>query len=102
MNNSAGVLTAPTKMDDFLERAFAKRAVLHSNSWGFPYPPYGPYIQTGYDRYAEGIDTYMYTHPKSLVLFAAGNDLRLAPSMETHAVLGGPASAKNSIAVGAC
>jgi hypothetical protein len=64
-------------------------ARVSSNSWSGGTPTYG---QVSYD-----VDAYLHDHPDFVVVFASGNK----GLMEMNNNIGSPASAKNSICVGA-
>ena len=90
-----GGLYLPPDLGKLLGMAYTAGARIHNNSWGSP--------GNRYDTWAETLDRFVWEHPDLLVVAAAGNDGSdyggdgvIDPgSLQT------PATAKNSLAVGA-
>lgn len=79
---------------DLFTRAYLQNAFIHSNSWGCAG---GPAACNKYTSQAQMVDEMMWEHPDLLILFAAGNDGTIAEDTQ----IGAPATAKNSLTVGA-
>ena len=86
----------PQDLTVLLNDAYARRARIHSNSWGGGDPG-------AYDPQCEQLDRYVWEHPHLCVLAAAGNDGtdqdgdgKINPMSVTS-----PSTAKNCITVGA-
>jgi len=86
----------PTDLRGLFEQAYADGARVHSNSWGS--------IRNGnYDDNAANIDDFISNHRDMTITFAAGNggeDKDKNGETDPDSI-GAPATAKNSIAVGA-
>lgn len=86
-----------------LNDAFNNGAFIHSNSTGTN-PEYNEktqeYIQDAYDVIATDIDTFVNKHQHMVVVFAAGNESNDDFEGQSGQI-GGPATAKNAIVVGA-
>ena len=88
-SSPASGLYIPSPMATFVfQPAYTAGARIHSNSWGSP--------MNTYDDDDISIDSFQYTHPDFLAIFAAGND-----GSEGFYSLGQPATTKNSLTVGA-
>jgi len=83
----AGSVAIPTTLTPAYNDAYALGARIHSNSWGGS--------SNEYDTYCNNIDSFMWSHPDFLVVFAAGN---AGPNSSTVSF---PGTAKNCITVGA-
>ena len=87
----------PNDLTVLFQEAYAKRARIHSNSWGGGDPG-------AYDAQCTQLDAFVWEHKDFCVLVAAGNDGtdsdgdgKINPTSVTS-----PATAKNCITVGAC
>lgn len=89
--DSGGGLGGIGDLLDLFQQAVDAGAYIHSNSWGVPYP-WG----WVYDSDAQAVDLFTWDHKERTILFAAGNDGDLGPNTVST-----PATAKNSISVGA-
>lgn len=90
-------LTVPSKLGAMFEAAYKEGARIHTNSWGAA-RNFG-----AYDSMAQQVDEFMWTHPDMLVLFAAGNsgvDMNKDGRIDANSI-GSPATAKNTLSVGA-
>lgn len=74
------------------QQAYTQGARIHTNSWG---DNENAARQNNYSAACQDVDTFMFSHPDFLVLFAAGNS---GPGGGT---VGSPSTAKNTISVGA-
>ncbi len=90
-------LTVPPKLNQLFQAAYNDGARVHTNSWGSA-RGFGEY-----DAMAQQVDQFMWDNPDMLILFAAGNsgvdmdkDGRIDPNS-----IGSPATAKNTLTVGA-
>jgi hypothetical protein len=84
---TVGEVQIPTSLTSAYTNAYSAGARIHSNSWGG--------TDNAYDSYCVNIDSFMWSNPQFLVVFAAGN---AGPSGST---VGYPGTAKNCITVGA-
>lgn len=90
-------LTVPAKLGAMFEAAYKEGARIHTNSWGAA-RNFG-----AYDSMAQQVDEFMWAHPDMLVLFAAGNsgeDMNKDGRIDENSI-GSPATAKNTLSVGA-
>jgi subtilisin family serine protease len=86
----------PLDLSVLLRDAYARRARVHSNSWGGGDPG-------AYDAHCEQLDRFVFEHPDLVVVVAAGNDgtdRDRNGSIELGSV-SSPGTAKNCITVGA-
>lgn len=86
----------PPGVDVLFDRAYQDGARIHSNSWGRD-------ANGRYDATAREVDVYMFENQDFLAVFAAGNsgkDLDKDGVID-EGTLGSPASAKNTLTVGA-
>jgi hypothetical protein len=74
------------------QQAYTQGARIHTNSWG---DNENSANQNNYSAASTDVDTFMFSHPDFLILFAAGNS---GPGTGT---VGSPSTAKNAISVGA-
>jgi len=84
---TVGEVQIPTSTTPAYTDAYNLGARIHSNSWGG--------TDNSYDSYCNCIDSFMWSNPDFLVVFAAGNS---GPSSST---VGFPGTAKNCLTVGA-
>jgi subtilisin family serine protease len=90
---SAGGLNVPADMAAIFDPLYEAGARVFSNSWGNP--SIGGYANS-YTLAARYVDLFMYYHPDSLIVFAAGN----SGAFGDHSV-SSPATNKNGVCVGA-
>jgi hypothetical protein len=92
MENSAspddGIIYPSPIGDNVFQPAYTAGARIHSNSWGGPL--------NAYDDDSFSVDSFQYTHPDFLAIFAAGNE-----GAEGFYSIGEPGTTKNSLTVGA-
>jgi hypothetical protein len=95
--NATGDLSGiPVDLNALFSQADSAGADLHTNSWGSA-------MNGMYTSYSEDVDEYIWDNPDFLILFAAGNE---GIDQDGDGVidlysLGGPATAKNCLTVGA-
>jgi subtilisin family serine protease len=87
----------PHDLTPLFRDAYAKRARVHSNSWGGGDPG-------AYDSQCEQLDRFVFEHPDFCVVVAAGNDGTDRDGNGTIELgsVTSPGTAKNCITVGAC
>jgi hypothetical protein len=95
--NATSELTGiPVDLNTLFSQAHGAGADLHTNSWGS--------LMNGmYTSYSEDVDEYVWDNPGFLILFAAGNEGidQDGDGVIDLYTLGGPATAKNCLTVGA-
>ena len=102
--DAGGRLVTPIDLKLLFRPAHQDGARAHTNSWGHPTggtaqnPTYG-----GYDSSSRYADEFMWSYPKSLLLFSAGNNGRDANADGVIDLdqIGSPGTAKNVLTVGA-
>lgn len=94
--NSGGGLTIPPDLFDLFHPVYTNGARIHSDSWGSTV--FGFYTSQSRD-----VDEYIWAHPDMSVFFAASNDGEDGNSDGVVDLdsLGSPATAKNTVSVGA-
>lgn len=98
IETSQGYLNPGDHMADLFTPAYNLGARIHTNSWGCQVPEGGPANACNvYKTSDQEIDDFTHSNPDFLVLVAAGNDGREAPS----GTVGSPAICKNCLVVGA-
>lgn len=99
LQNSDGyyLIGIPTNIQDLFTQAYNDGARVHSNSWGDP-SAFGVY-----DTDAAGVDTFVWNNPDMVITFSTGNGGVDANSngVVDDGSITDPATAKNSISVGA-
>ncbi|MDG6243564.1 MAG: S8 family serine peptidase, partial [Methanolobus sp.] len=94
--NDEGFFNIPTNLNNIFMPAYNAGARIHSNSWGSN--------NNGvYNQYSYYVDDFSWKHPDILIIFSAGNE---GKDLDHDGVidpdsLNTPATAKNSITVGA-
>lgn len=89
-------IMVPQDMGAMFKSAYNKGARIHTNSWGSD-------ANGAYDNFAATVDQVMWENPDLLILFAAGNsgkDTNRDGVIDLGS-LGSPATAKNTLTVGA-
>ena len=91
-------LRCPLDVTRVFEQAYKQGARIHSNSWGDRQGANaGQAVPTAnYPKSARDIDSFVWSHPDSLVLFNTGNYDGVSPPSSLSA----PGSAKNTVQVG--
>lgn len=92
-----GNISIPPQFATIFEKPYNLGARVHSDSWG------SAANLGAYDNFAAQVDTFMWSHPDMLLIFAAGNsgqDLNKDGRIDDTSV-GSPGTAKNTLTVGA-
>ena len=97
LDTSDGLGGIPTDLHDLFQPTYDDGARVHTNSWG----PVAPSV--AYDASCREIDDFVFNHPDQVILYAAGNHGIDADrdGVIDEKLVGGEASAKNCITVGA-
>ena len=83
-------LSVPADLKDLFQPLYDAGARIISNSWGSE-------NVNNYDGQAQEVDQFMYDHPDSLVLFAAGNSgVDTGTLNSLYATVGAPSTCKVS------
>jgi hypothetical protein len=96
ITDDAGHLKLPPDVGDLLRQAADQGAKIINLSWDTP-------LASTYDQGARAVDAFCLERPDVLVVVAAGNAGALAANGQPYIrSLGTPATAKNTVTVGAC
>ncbi len=87
-----GIGCAVVDLNPLFQQAYDQGARIHTNSWG---DNENAAVQNNYSTGSQDVDEFAWNHKDFLILFAAGNSGPGAGSV------GSPATAKNTVAVGA-
>jgi subtilisin family serine protease len=100
IDNRGKLSGLPIDLGDLFQEAYDRGVRIHNNSWGTKAD--GLYSIDSYE-----VDEFVYKHPDFLVIVSAGNDGVQNDSEDpigriSYSSLRSPATAKNSLSVGAC